>query len=170
MFLSRKDRNRLAHALNGNTAVEFFHPTSYDTNRIDGVFVMDSFYYMKKRNGKKHLYLRSVLDELQASTGYTFVAVCSGGAAMAHPCGGAASFAEMLEHVPTGVRFVVPIVCGNDCYGHRVHPVTPAMEIAIAEYCARVPEPCVCSLGCHWHAFRCVGLQDLDERGQLATV
>ena len=93
---------------------------------------------MKKRNGKKHLYLRSVLDELQASTGYTFVAVCSGGAAMAHPCGGAASFAEMLEHVPRGVRFVVSIVCGNDYYGHRVHPITPAMEIAIAEYCARV--------------------------------
>ena len=31
-------------------------------------------------------------------------------------------------------------------------------------------ETCVGSLGCHWHAFRCVGLQDLDERGQLATV
>ena len=44
----------------------------------------------------------------------------------------------MLEHVPRGVRFVVSIVCGNDYYGSRVQPVTPAMDTAIAEYCARV--------------------------------
>ena len=92
---------------------------------------------MKKPNGKQYLYLPDVLTKLRAETGRTFVAICSGGAAVSTPSGGAATFQEMLEHVPRGVRFLVSIICGNDYYGQKVKPVTDHMEAAIADYCFR---------------------------------
>ena len=56
---------------------------------------------------------------------------------MSKPCGGAATFQEMLEHVPRGIRFLVSIVCGNDYYSQKVKPVIGHMEQAIADYCSR---------------------------------
>ena len=65
---------------------------------------------------------------------------------MAKPCGGAASFAEMLGHIPNRVRFVVPVVCGNDYYGRKVHPVTAAMETAGPPPEHALTEPAGCTV------------------------
>ena len=42
------------------------------------------------------------------------MAVCSAGAKLTNPGETEASFDELLEPVPTGVRMIIPIICGND--------------------------------------------------------
>ena len=65
-------------------------------------------------------YLPELLAQLRRETGLIFVAVCSGGAALCQPSDArAASFAELLEHVPYDLKVIVAIVCGNDLFDHR---------------------------------------------------
>ena len=101
---------------------------------------------MKKANGKQHFYLNAVLTQLQAETGLTFVAVCSGGAALAHPCGGAAHFVEMLDRVPRGVQYLVTTACGNDYYSHKPRPHSSQLETAVRDYCRRASQMCAVHL------------------------
>ena len=44
------------------------------------------------------------------------MAVCSGGAQLVDPKNGAASYEELLEHVPSGLKGIAPIMSGNDAY------------------------------------------------------
>ena len=83
---------------------------------MDGAFIIDSYYYFKKKQSrKKVMYLVELLDILLYKTGLRFMAVCSGGAALRRPSDvKAATFDELLERVPHGLRCVIAILCGND--------------------------------------------------------
>ena len=42
------------------------------------------------------------------------IAVCSGGASLVNPRGAAASFRQLLDQLPSGLEFIVAVICGND--------------------------------------------------------
>ena len=63
------------------------------------------------------------------------MAVCSGGAALQNPGGGGALFVDLLDQVPAGVRFLIPVICGNDFYGTTVQPLAGAVRGAAVAFC-----------------------------------
>ncbi len=83
---------------------------------VDGAFLVDSFYYFKRRSGSTEEYFPKLLAEIRQATGLVFIAVCSGGAALYSPGGGGAYFRQLLEQVPGRVQFSVSVICGNDIY------------------------------------------------------
>ena len=93
-----------------------FTPTGYAGEPIHGAFLIDSFYYMKLgKKGKPQEYLPELLALLWRETGLVLMAVCSGGAALcASRNSAAATFAELLQCVPDGLRVLIAILCGND--------------------------------------------------------
>jgi len=105
-----------APCLRAGVRVHEFFPEGYAGEKLDGAFLLDSFFYMKKENRKKthDWYLPRLLKDLQTTTGLVFKAVCSGGAALIRPGDGGAFFGELLEHVPGGLSVTVAIVSGND--------------------------------------------------------
>ena len=132
-----------AAAWNDEPWVETFHPTSYrDGDAVHGAFIVDSFHYLKKGDGSKSLYLPRVLQYLKEAFGLTFMAVCSGGAALSRPGGKyAATYDQMLAYLPEGgVRFLIAIVCGNDWYGWPVHPLGTDVMDAAQSLCRRMRE------------------------------
>ena len=99
--------------------VKVFYPRGFAGDTVDGALLLDSFFYMKdmtktKRDKQQVEYLPELLAELWHDTGLVFMAVCSGGATLVDPGQWSASFDELLERVPAGVRMIIPIVCGND--------------------------------------------------------
>ena len=63
------------------------------------------------KEGKRQVhYLPECLDELHRLTGLVFMAVCSGGATLTNPGEWSASYEELLERVPSGLRIIIPIV------------------------------------------------------------
>lgn len=100
---------------------------------VDGAFVVDSFFYLKSKSGKKTEYLPELLAEILAETGLVFVAVCSGGAAVCNPGRGGAYFKQLLAHVPQTARFLVSVVCGNDVYSSRFRD---SMRFAVDDFCS----------------------------------
>jgi hypothetical protein len=136
---SCKERRGVAPALDGNDAtrtptVHVFYPEGRYTSVPDGAFLVDSFYYLKRSNGKTTEYFPKLLAELQRDTGLCFVAVCSGGAALAHPSGSGALYTELLARVPIGVRYLIPVICGNDFYAQSVRPVSAAVRNAVVAF------------------------------------
>ena len=91
-----------------------FYPKEWAGEEIHGAFVVDSFYYMKKANGKKHEYMLEMLQHLWDVTGHVFLAVCSGGAALSQPHGSGAYFQQLLAFVPAGLKIIIAVICGND--------------------------------------------------------
>ena len=92
--------------------VKVFYPTGFSGSTVDGALLVDSFFYMKdttktKRDKQKVEYLPELLAELRRDTGLVFMAVCSGGATLANPGEWSASFEELLERVPAGVRMIL---------------------------------------------------------------
>ena len=71
---------------------------------------------MKKDNGRKLLYLPRLLAEIHRETGLTFFAACCGGSALFNVSNGAAYYAQLLAEVPPGVKYLIPVVCGNGFY------------------------------------------------------
>ena len=95
--------------------VVVYRPTGSAGQRVFGVFLVDSFYYFKKSKGAKKEYMEEMLSELWQQTGKVFMAVCSGGASLAVPVEpAAATYSELLAHVPAGVEAIIAVVCGND--------------------------------------------------------
>ena len=86
---------------------------------MDGAFLVDSFYYFKKRGGSPKPYMRDMLTRLQQETGYTFMAVCSGGAALVEVTDKSATYEQLLARVPNNVEAIVAIICGNDFLAPR---------------------------------------------------
>ena len=74
---------------------------------------MDSHFYRKNGKGTVE-YLRECFAELHRAIGLVFMAVCSGGAKLTEPGAWSASFQELLQRVPEGVRMIIPIVGGSD--------------------------------------------------------
>ena len=103
-------------------------------DHVDGAFVVDSFYYFKTKGGSKTEYLPTLLKEIREETGFVFVAVCSGGAAVYNRGGGGAYFKQLLELVPSSARFLVSVVCGNDVYNSRFNET---MGSAVEDYCVQ---------------------------------
>ena len=135
--------SRTQGSQNTDIYVTEFHPLSYIVgDTIDGVLLVDSFHYFKKDNGKKYMYFEELLEQLKQALGLTFKAVCSGGGALSRPGRWAATYDQMMEHVPEeGVRFIIPIVCGNDWYDTRaVQPLGEDVLAAADDLCARMRE------------------------------
>jgi len=107
---------------------------------MDGAFVIDSFFYFKAKNsGKKVEYLPELLDALFFSTGLRFMAVCSGGAALRRPSDArAATFEELLERVPQGLRCIIAVVCGNDFFASGWPCGKPQCEAAVNLLCVNM--------------------------------
>ena len=90
-------------------------------------FLVDSFHYMKKlikkvgtkrKNWKFETvdYLPGVLEELRVRTGLVCMAICSGGAQLVSAPSGSATYQELLDRAPSGLKCLIAVVCGNDLY------------------------------------------------------
>ena len=113
--------------------VKVFHPLGCGADvHVDGAFVVDSFFYFKNKSGKKTEYLPELLAEIRAETGFVFVAVCSGGAALSNPGNGGTYFKQLLAQVPSTARFLISVVCGNDVYNSRFRD---SMRFAVDGFC-----------------------------------
>ncbi len=79
-----------------------------------------------------------LLRQLQRDTGLVFMAVCSGGAALCKPDdAAAASFAELLSHLPPDLDILIAVVCGNDFWAKQWPSDARKLECwqAAAELC-----------------------------------
>ena len=83
-------------------------------------------------------YLPRLLEELQRHTGHTIFALCSGGAAPCHRCNGAALYSEMLDHVPSALRFIVLLTFGNYWYNTTIHFPSQPVRVAAERLCIRM--------------------------------
>jgi hypothetical protein len=81
--------------------------------------LVDSFYYFKQRGGRPMPYMREMLTRLRSETGYTFMAVCSAGAALVEVANKSATYEELVARVPSHVEAIVAIICGNDFLATR---------------------------------------------------
>eukprot|EP00973_Karenia_brevis_P074987 10420315-Karenia_brevis.AAC.1 len=117
-----------------------YYPSDYCGHRVHGAFLVDSFYYMKKRTsgGNKYtMYMTELLDVIQRQTGKVFMAVCSGGAALAKPHGSGARYQDLLARVPCGVELIVAVVCGNDLInGRGPVPYNSDLDLAVQSLCS----------------------------------
>ena len=52
---------------------------------VDGAFVVDSFFHFRRTSGNTIGYLPKLLAEIRADSGFVFVAIWSGGAAVSKP-------------------------------------------------------------------------------------
>ena len=52
-----------------NSWTEVFKPEGYAGDSVDGFFLIDSFFYMKKNNGKQDRYKQRLLAEIHRETG-----------------------------------------------------------------------------------------------------
>ncbi len=123
-----------ASGRDGRARGDVFKPVGYAGEAIDGAFVVDSFHYFK-RSRSTDKYFPRLLAEIWRETGLVFIAVCSGGAALQNPGGGGALFVDLLDQVPAGVRFLIPVICGNDFYGTTVVPLAGAVRGAAVAFC-----------------------------------
>ncbi len=79
--------------------LEFF-PDGYAGGLVDGAFWVDSFYYFKQRRGGRPMpYMREMLTRLRSETGYTFMAVCSAGAALVEVANKSATYEELVARL-----------------------------------------------------------------------
>ena len=47
-----------------------------------------------------------------------------------------ATYLQLLAAVPEGLRFLIPVVCGNDFYGNAVKPLSDGLREASNTFCA----------------------------------
>ena len=67
--------------------------------------------------------------------------MCAGGSALTNPCGGGLLYSELLKEVPGRVRWLIPVVCGNDFYKRRrIVEFDPAWQVALEELCTLAKE------------------------------
>ena len=65
--------------------IKVYHPSTYTGGPVDGAILTDSIYYFKNsKKGRPQPYMEELLDWLLVKTGKVFMAVCSGGAGIAH--------------------------------------------------------------------------------------
>ena len=121
----------------GGERIEVFLPESCAAGEaIDGVFLIDSFYYMKASRKKKDYYLPRVLAQIRRETGLTFMAVCAGGAVLFSRGRKEVEFSQLMERVPDNVSAVIAIVCGNDWYAQQnVRSLDAAVKTSGATLC-----------------------------------
>ena len=62
----------IAPAAGKNKWTEVFKPEGYVGNSVDGFFLIDSFFYIKKDDGKNSRYLPRLLAEIHRDTGLFF--------------------------------------------------------------------------------------------------
>ena len=94
---------------------------------------------MKNMNGKKLRYLPRLLAEIHRETGLIFVAACCGGAALFSVSHGAAYCAQLLAEVPSGVKYLIPVLCGKDFYNGSWND---AVGLAAADFCEAARARC----------------------------
>ena len=74
-------------------------------------------------------------------TGRVFMAVCAGGSALSNPVSGGLLYSELLREVPGRVRWLIPVVCGNDFYKERrIKKFESAWITAVEALCASAKE------------------------------
>ena len=115
--------------------------------RIDGAFLVDSFYYMKKGKKKQASYFPRLLAQIRKESGLTMMAVCSGGAALSKPGDQGALFSELLERVPDDLQILIAVICGNDWYAQRnIRVLDTAVLEAGTSLCAAMSAKSECQL------------------------
>ena len=118
-----------------------FRPRGWKGEQAYGVFLVDSFNYMKddSRGWEEYVeYLPDSLQSLWERTGFVFKAYCCGGAALVKPMGRGVRFVDMLSLVPNGLQVIIPIVCGNDFLGGGgwyVDKYDPKLNEAVQNLC-----------------------------------
>ena len=96
---------------------------------------------MIKESGGWDYYMSRMLLNLWQRTGRVFMAVCAGGSALTKPCGGGLLYSQLLKEVPGRVRWLIPVVCGNDFYKRkRIVEFDPAWQVALEELCTLAKE------------------------------
>eukprot|EP00973_Karenia_brevis_P017875 2455195-Karenia_brevis.AAC.1 len=63
-------------------------------------------------------YMSRMLRHLWEKTGKVFMACCAGGSALTRPSSSGLLFSQLLAEVPRGLRWLIPVICGNDLYGN----------------------------------------------------
>ena len=83
-------------------------------------------------------YMPRMLDYLWKKTGKVFIAICSGGAALVHPHGRGATYAQLLAAAPDNLDMLVSVICGNDLLASGCHVAAYCQEWddAAAALCA----------------------------------
>ena len=108
---------------------------------VEGAFLVDSLSQMVSESGGWDYYMSRMLLDVWQRTGRVFMAVCAGGSALANPCGGGLLYSELLKEVPGRVRWLIPVVCGNDFYKRRrIVEFDPAWQVALEELCTLAKE------------------------------
>ena len=125
-----------------------YYPDGYDVvgsdvhgREVDGAFLVDSFSQMVTESGSWDYYMSRMLLDLWQRTGRVFMAVCAGGSALTTPCSGGLLYSELLKEVPGRVRWLIPVVCGNDFYKRRrIVEFDSAWKDAVEELCTLAKE------------------------------
>ena len=105
-----------------------YYPDGYDivgsevyAREVEGAFLVDSFSQMVTESGSWDYFMSRMLLDIWQRTGRVFMAVCAGGSALTSPCGGGLLYSKLLAEVPGRVRWLIPVVCGNDLYKRSTH-------------------------------------------------
>ena len=110
----------------------------FDNQPVHGAFLIDSFSEMVDEAGKQDQYVGRMLKEVWRVTGWVFMAVYKGGAALA-AVRGSVTFAQLLEEVPSGVDVVVSVIMGNDFYSRgKALPWDPVVERAVRDFSSQL--------------------------------
>ena len=56
-----------------------------------------------------------MLLHLFTKTGRVYMAVCAGGSALSSPSGGGLRYSQLLAELPSGLKIIIPVICGNVC-------------------------------------------------------
>ena len=109
--------------------MKVFLPTNWNNECAVGAFLMDSFHYMKNgKKGRPEFFMPEVLDQIWMATGFCFIAVCCGGAKLVDCKGN--TFSRLLDLCPAGLKVIVPVICGNDLFGHTFKEYDWQWEVA----------------------------------------
>ena len=117
------------------------NPIEFDGKQVEGAFLVDSFSQFYANASNWDYYMGRMLLHVYKETGLVFMAVCAGGSALTSPSGGGCRYSKLLAEVPTGLKFILPVICGNDFYkGGRIVEFDTAWLDAVTELCQLVCE------------------------------
>ena len=114
-------------------------PAAFEHQPVYGAFLVDSFSYMVEHGSwRTEYYLARLLKELWLETGYVFMAVYCGGAALVRDYA-SVTYAQLLAEVPQGLELVITVIMGNDFYVKKsVRSWNGAMEQAMRDLCTQL--------------------------------
>ena len=114
---------------------------SFGSQPVHGAFLIDSFSEFSEMvdgKWKQDQYVGRMLKEVWRATGWVFMAVYKGGAALVAERG-SVTFAQLLEVVPSGVDVVIAVIMGNDFYsGGKALPWDSTVDRAVCDFSSQL--------------------------------